>query len=172
MTNELDDKDEFEKIKHREASRKSRLKNLDKARASACESSRRYRLANPEKVKATAKRYRAKHLKEHAEAAKRYKTAHPERVAALKKRCRNSNPNLYNAHSREYYHNNKLKSRARSEVSFEKERNPLFQQPCLVCQDPKSEGHHYLGYNRDHWLHVQWLCSKHHHAIHYGETWL
>jgi hypothetical protein len=34
--------------------------------------------------------------------------------------------------------------------------------PCTICDNPNSEGHHYLGYAKEHWLDVQWLCRKHH----------
>lgn len=29
-----------------------------------------------------------------------------------------------------------------------------------------GEAHHYLGYEPEHWLDVQWLCKKHHEATH------
>lgn len=37
--------------------------------------------------------------------------------------------------------------------------------PCAVCDDPKSEGHHF-DYRRP--LEVIWLCKKHHGAVHSG----
>ena len=30
-----------------------------------------------------------------------------------------------------------------------------------VCEG-QIEGHHHLGYDREHWLDVQWLCAEHH----------
>ena len=36
--------------------------------------------------------------------------------------------------------------------------------PCAVCGDPKAEAHH-PDYDRP--LLVQWLCRKHHRAVHY-----
>lgn len=35
-----------------------------------------------------------------------------------------------------------------------------------ICGNPKSEGHHYLGYAHEHWLDVVWLCRLHHAAAH------
>lgn len=35
-------------------------------------------------------------------------------------------------------------------------------EPCMVCGDPKSEGHHHKGYSKEHELDVQWFCRKHH----------
>jgi hypothetical protein len=34
---------------------------------------------------------------------------------------------------------------------------------CEYCHEQKRlNGHHYLGYEQEHWLHVQWLCHKCH----------
>jgi hypothetical protein len=44
-------------------------------------------------------------------------------------------------------------------------RGVLVRQPCEVCGDPKSQGHHW-SYAREHWLDVKWLCRKHHAAEH------
>jgi hypothetical protein len=30
------------------------------------------------------------------------------------------------------------------------------------CLNSKIEGHHYLGYDKEHWFDVMWLCRKHH----------
>lgn len=38
--------------------------------------------------------------------------------------------------------------------------------PCEVCGEKKSQGHHYKGYEKEHWLDVQWLCVKHHKEVH------
>src|ERR1700692_881689 len=34
------------------------------------------------------------------------------------------------------------------------------------CGEIKVEGHHYLSYEKTHWLYIKWLCSKHHHQEH------
>jgi hypothetical protein len=39
----------------------------------------------------------------------------------------------------------------------------LIRGPCIVCGDPKSQGHH-DDYRRP--LDVKWLCQKHHLALH------
>lgn len=38
----------------------------------------------------------------------------------------------------------------------------LKRMPCEVCGESKSEAHHHNGYDKEHWLDVQWLCRKHH----------
>lgn len=42
----------------------------------------------------------------------------------------------------------------------------IIPQPCEVCGEKKSEGHHHKGYTEAHWLDVQWLCKTHHKEIH------
>lgn len=41
---------------------------------------------------------------------------------------------------------------------------------CLINNEcsGRIEAHHYLGYEREHWLDIQWFCSKHHHMIDNG----
>jgi hypothetical protein len=38
----------------------------------------------------------------------------------------------------------------------------IIQKECEVCGDKNTIGHHYLGYDREHWLDIKWLCDKHH----------
>jgi hypothetical protein len=44
-------------------------------------------------------------------------------------------------------------------------RGALVRQPCWVCGDPKSQGHH-ASYAEDARLDVTWLCPRHHAAAH------
>ena len=39
----------------------------------------------------------------------------------------------------------------------------LERKPCIVCENPKSQGHH-QDYSKP--LEVIWLCAKHHKAVH------
>lgn len=42
----------------------------------------------------------------------------------------------------------------------------LLREPCAVCGDPKSQGHHANGYDDAHRLDVVWLCEHHHKEAH------
>ena len=44
--------------------------------------------------------------------------------------------------------------------------NKIKREPCVVCGNKKSEGHHFDYSNP---LNVVWLCTKHHAQIHSGE---
>ena len=45
----------------------------------------------------------------------------------------------------------------------------LTREPCVVCRATPAEAHPYLGYEREHWLHVVWLCDLHHVRAHRGD---
>ncbi len=55
---------------------------------------------------------------------------------------------------------------ARHYLNTQVRRGKLTRLPCEVCGNPKSQGHHYMGYEREFWLVVKWLCSKHHREAH------
>ena len=38
--------------------------------------------------------------------------------------------------------------------------------PCLFCSNSQVEAHHYLGYNKENIMNIQWLCRKHHYLVH------
>lgn len=56
-------------------------------------------------------------------------------------------------------HPEKLKARQAVQKHLKKE-------PCMVCKSEKTDAHHYLGYEKENWLNVQWLCRKHHALAH------
>jgi hypothetical protein len=58
------------------------------------------------------------------------------------------------------------KRKARYTLKNAVSRGKIKQLYCLVCDDSKSEAHHYLGYNGEHWKDVIWLCKKHHMELH------
>ena len=59
----------------------------------------------------------------------------------------------------------RTKSRARRAVQNALANGKLIKTPCIVCGNPKSEGHH-PNYRRRLW--VFWLCRAHHKQLHSG----
>lgn len=55
------------------------------------------------------------------------------------------------------------KSQARSVMTRAIKKGPLRRQPCEVCGNPKSQGHH-PDYSKP--LEVRWLCARHHAHAH------
>lgn len=45
-------------------------------------------------------------------------------------------------------------------------RGTLIRLPCQECGDPRTDAHHANGYDREHWLDVEFLCRRHHVARH------
>lgn len=35
------------------------------------------------------------------------------------------------------------------------------------CKDEKTAAHHYISYEEENWLDIQWLCRSHHHQEHW-----
>ena len=66
---------------------------------------------------------------------------------------------------RRYYWENPEKSKARNAAGNAMRDGKLIRQPCEVCGNPKSHGHH-PDYSRP--LDVRWLCSCHHADVHQG----
>lgn len=58
-------------------------------------------------------------------------------------------------------------NRARSAVAHAVKTGALVRLACF-CGETEVEGHHHLGYDRDHWLDVEWLCDPHHKEAHRG----
>lgn len=58
---------------------------------------------------------------------------------------------------------------AQTAVANAKRKGILIVQPCEVCGTVKRiHAHHYLGYARENWLKVQWLCPSHHQQAHFN----
>lgn len=99
--------------------------------------------ANREKRRAWENQHRKTHRARYQEQRKKYAREHPER---------------------------RQQEKAHAAVGRAIRRGILRRPPCEVCGDPRSEGHHHLGYEKEHWLHVRWLCSEHHKAAHAKPT--
>lgn len=66
--------------------------------------------------------------------------------------------------SKRYYDRNIEKVRARTIYKTAIKTGALIRQPCQVCGDLKTEGHH-SDYSKP--LEVLWLCKPHHYNLHY-----
>ena len=53
------------------------------------------------------------------------------------------------------------KWRARDQLRYAVKMGRIIKLACY-CGNPKSEAHHFKGYNGDNWKEVQWLCQPHH----------
>ena len=101
----------------------------------------------------------------------RLATATPEIRQAERKRGRDKYYRLYagTSHYNPELSNNRwivrhpVEHRAHVAVYRAVKSGALIREPCEVCGDPKSEGHH-DDYSKP--LEVRWLCRKHHAEIH------
>jgi hypothetical protein len=55
------------------------------------------------------------------------------------------------------------KDKARNKLKYEIKHGRILKQPCIICGNIKSHGHH-NDYKKP--LNVIWLCDKHHKEIH------
>lgn len=60
----------------------------------------------------------------------------------------------------------KQKSHARNAISTAILYNGLKRKPCCICDEVKSEAHHYRGYDKENWFDVIWYCRTHHQQEH------
>lgn len=58
------------------------------------------------------------------------------------------------------------KAIARQRLRYAVSRGEITKQPCEVCGIEKVEAHHYLGYAKENWYDVKWLCRDHHRDAH------
>jgi len=59
------------------------------------------------------------------------------------------------------------RNRARLAVRGAVRSGRLERDACAICEAPKVQAHHYLGYSREHQLDVVWLCQLHHSEAHH-----
>lgn len=159
---------------------------IEEKRKHSCESSRKYRFANREKIRQWARRYYLKHRDEQIARAIKWRHDHPVRYykyrSQYSKRRRWNDPeyrkreHLY--HQRSYrrhraWHvmyqakvSGTLKHRARNRLNYAVQSGRL-QRPtiCDNCRKPcKPDAHHYRGYAYP--LSVIWLCRLCHAYCH------
>lgn len=56
----------------------------------------------------------------------------------------------------------KMKRRSRAAIYKSVSRGKMKRLPCEICGNPKSEAHHFNGYDWKFRYDVKWLCKKHH----------
>lgn len=61
---------------------------------------------------------------------------------------------------------NNARHRASENVRLHVKNGDIKKSPCEVCGDINSNAHHYLGYDKEHYLDIKWLCTKHHNGVH------
>lgn len=91
-----------------------------------------------------------------------------DRVAA--NQSGENNPNFKGFRSQDnYYYKKRMNKKypekkiARDKVYRAIKSGKLERLVCEICGDPKTQAHHYKGY--DHPLDVKWLCRKHHNEL-------
>ena len=63
------------------------------------------------------------------------------------------------------YKKDKSREAAKNAVQYALRTGKLVKEPCFVCGDPKTHGHH-SSYAPDMKLAVTWLCQSHHNELH------
>ena len=90
---------------HKDKNKKDGLNNICKM--CAIEKGKKYRQANPEKVREQDKKYRQANLEKKRELTKKWKEANLEKVREHQKRYRENNPELKRENNKIYYAINK-----------------------------------------------------------------
>jgi len=88
-----------------------------------------------------------KREKQYPEVKKRYKQSEKGKQAAAR------------------YKKDKSREAAKNAVQYALRTGKLVKEPCFVCGDPKTHGHH-SSYAPDMKLAVTWLCQSHHNELH------
>lgn len=152
------------------------------------ESRKRYRLS--EKGKAAERRryysdkqmarrksegYRAKRAEyEKTPAVKEYRRMYRTTSAGIEARRKSGRLGSAYAKAKSDRKNFPMKAHARDEVKRAINDGRLQRGACANASMGGCKGviggHHHLGYDREHWLNVMWLCRRHHWLIHHGSS--
>lgn len=114
---------------------------------------RQWRADNGDRTRTYHARYRQTHRTEAHERTRAYKRSGDGRRRSFAQRQRDIAEGKHSA---------------RMAVLRAAAKGLIERKPCEVCEATPVEGHHYLGYAREHWLDVQWLCRQHHEEAHHG----
>lgn len=99
----------------------------------------------------------------HRDYMRRWNEAHPGYAAASVKRRRQRDGDALRAYDRSEYYRNLKQHKARIALNQAVKRGTVERQPCEICDEPKTDGHH-ADYSKP--LEVQWLCRDHHVQVH------
>jgi hypothetical protein len=80
-------------------------------------------------------------------------------MTAYRKAWAKANPGYMTAKKREWWSRNKDRLKVKYAVRYAIKTGKLVRQPCVVCGNPESHGHH-EDYSKP--LDVIWLCRTHH----------
>lgn len=107
---------------------------------------------------------------------KKWRSDHLEQMRAIGRACYAAHHhNWYKppaavlaARAAAYQKKNRVKLRANDAIKRALRDGKMIRpNTCSRCLVPcKPQGHHYNGYEREHWLEVEWLCIKCHNAEH------
>jgi hypothetical protein len=139
--------------------RKSHAKHIAKLK-------RAWKLRNIGHVIAQKKRYYRENRDFVLSRCLEWRLKNKTRKALTTKMWAKRNPDKVRGIQKRYQERNPLKVQARSAVAIRWTSDPLFRKPCQNCGKKKSEAHHHKGYQKKHWLDVQWLCRKCHQKTH------
>ncbi len=87
---------------------------------------------------------------------KQYAKSHPDVIRECRRRTTKRHPET----KLRYRQRHPDRIYARTMLAYAVRLGKIQKQPCVVCGDPRSEGHH-SDYSKP--LDVVWLCNKHHH---------
>jgi len=91
--------------------------------------------------------------------SRKYREEHPEWKKADNKKNLGLQKRLIREHENRYPE----RISANRILQYAVKKGSIKKEPCVVCGNPKSQGHH-PDYSKP--LEVVWLCAKHHKAIH------
>ena len=88
---------------------------------------------------------------------------HPKKSKENRRQWNINNPDKVIAAGQKYWFTNRKKCKARRSLNYAVQMHRVIRQPCEVCGDKKSAGHH-DDYKQP--LNVRWFCREHHGMYH------
>ncbi len=102
-----------------------------------------------------------------AEYARRRYAVDPEPHKIRSKLWNQMRPDNLKIRQAKCYRGNPNRQKASVAVSRAVKFQQLDRLHCAICGKEETEAHHF-SYEKEHWLHVIWLCRKHHREAHRG----